>query len=97
MLVNTSFCCPQLVPLSAFTRFSDFLALDAVSCMCLLKLSLGSKVRPKTLGFFLVSSLVDHLLPRFAMNGLNLIFFDLKTILILLTFTDALTDNCTDR
>src|SRR6516225_9642607 len=54
VLVRVSWDLPQVVEVRAFKTEIDFLAFSAVREICSEKLSLGSKVTPRTLGFLLV-------------------------------------------
>jgi len=54
VLVRVSWDLPQVVEVRAFRTEIDFLAFSAVREICSEKLSLGSKVTPRTLGFLLV-------------------------------------------
>ena len=53
---SVSFVFPQCAVVSAFSIFSVFLAFCSVFCVCLLKVSLGSNVRPSIFGFLFVGS-----------------------------------------
>ena len=54
-----SFCFPHVVEVSAFSMFSVLRALVMVFCMCLLYVSLGSKVKPSIFGCLVVGSVVS--------------------------------------
>ena len=58
MASRHSFCFPQDVPDRALVIFRLFRAFSVVVWICLLKLSLGSKVRPKIFGFLTVGTVV---------------------------------------
>ena len=51
-----SFCCPHLVVVSALRMLSVHLAFVSVVLMCSEKVSLGSRVSPRILGFLWVRS-----------------------------------------
>ena len=58
---SVSFVLPQCDVVSAFSIFSVFLALCSVFCMWLLKVSLGSSVRPSIFGFLCVGSVLPSI------------------------------------
>ena len=55
VVMSVSFCLPQAVDVSAFTTLSDLSAFSLVILMCSAKLSFGSNVTPRILGFLTVS------------------------------------------
>ena len=60
--VMVSFCLPQLVEVSACRMLSVFCALLHVSWMCLVKVYCVSRLRPKILLLFVVSSVESCIL-----------------------------------
>ena len=54
VVISVSFCFPHLEPVRALMMFSDFCAFSWVMLTCSAKVSFGSKVTPKILGFFTV-------------------------------------------
>ena len=52
MIVSFDF--PQVLVVKDLSTFNDFLAFSVVCLMCSAKFSLGSRIRPRTLGFLTV-------------------------------------------